>query len=96
LTTALMQRLQLPVLLVARSSLGTINHTLLSVAALRDAALEIRGVIMVGKPNKENRKAIEHYGKVKVIGLIPPLRRLNRAALLGAYRNYFDRRALVE
>jgi dethiobiotin synthetase len=96
LMTALMQRLKLPVLLVARSSLGTINHTLLSVAALRAAHLKLRGVIMVGKRNEENRKAIERYGNVPVVGFIPPLRRLNRAALLDGYRQYFDQRALAE
>jgi dethiobiotin synthetase len=89
LMTALMQRLKLPILLVARSSLGTINHTMLSVAALRAASLDIRGVVMVGKPNVENRKAIEHYGNVHVVGLIPPLRRLNRAALLETFRKHF-------
>ena len=96
LMTALMQRLNFPIVLVTRSSLGTINHTLLSMAALRAADLDIRGVVMVGKPNAENRKAIEHYGNVRVIGLIPPLRRLNRAALIKAFRKYFDRRAFAE
>ena len=50
LMTDLMKHLRLPVLLVARTSLGTINHTLLSLAALRAARLNIRGVIMVGEP----------------------------------------------
>ncbi len=96
LMTALMQRLKFPIVLVARSSLGTINHTLLSVAALRAEDLDIRGVVMAGKPNTENRKAIEHYGNVRVIGLIPPLRRLNRAALLKTFGKHFDRRAFAE
>jgi dethiobiotin synthetase len=92
----LMRRLRLPVLLVARSSLGTINHTLLSVAALHAARLEVRGVIVVGKPNEENRKAIEHYGDVRVIGIIPPLRKLNRATLVATFRKHFDKRAFGE
>jgi len=96
LMTDVMRRLRLPVLLVARSSLGTINHTLLSLAALQAARLEIRGVIMVGQRNEENRKAIEHYGNARVIGMIPPLRRLNRAALLATFRKHFDPRALGE
>jgi dethiobiotin synthetase len=94
LMTAVMQGLKLPVLLVARSSLGTINHTLLSLAALRAAALDVRGVILVGKRNVENRKAIERYGKVRVVGLIPPLKKLDRAALLKTFHNHFDRGAL--
>lgn len=96
LMTDLMRRLRLPMLLVARSSLGTINHTLLSLAALRAARLGVRGVIMVGPPNKENREAIERYGKARVIGIIPPLRRLNRAALVATFKKHFDRRAFTE
>ncbi len=63
-----MRHLKLPVLLVARTALGTINHTLLSLAALRSAGLPVRGVIMVGKPNLDNRKAIERYGDIQVVG----------------------------
>jgi dethiobiotin synthase len=91
--TDLMRHLKLPVLLVARASLGTINHTLLSLAALRSAHLKIRGVIMVGKPNKENRKAVEQYGHVQVVGTVPWLKKVNRKALLDVFRKHFDRRA---
>ena len=86
----LMSHLALPVLLVSRTSLGTINHTLLSLAALRSAHLELRGVILVGKRNIENRKAIERYGSAAVVGFIPPLAKLDRTALLGAFRKNFD------
>jgi len=82
------------VLLVARTALGTINHTLLSLAALRSAKLDVRGVIMVGEPNEENRKAIEHYGEATVVGVLPQVAKLNRAALLKAFRAHFDRSAL--
>jgi dethiobiotin synthase len=89
----LMQQLGLPVVLVSRSSLGTINHTLLSLAALRAARLDVRGVVMVGKRNQENKQAIEHYGKVRVIGIVPPLKRMDRASLVEVFRGHFDPRA---
>jgi dethiobiotin synthetase len=89
--THLMSHLKLPVLLVSRSSLGTINHTLLSVAALRAARLDLRGVIMVGKPNRDNRNAIEHYGDVAVLGTVPFLERINREDLLQVFQRHFDR-----
>ena len=91
LMTDLMRHLQLPVLLVARTSLGTINHTLLSLAALRGADLNVRGVIMVGKPNNENRKAIEHYGEIQMVGAVPVLAKINRRTLTGLFRKHFDR-----
>jgi dethiobiotin synthetase len=90
LMTDLMRHLRLPVLLVTRTSLGTINHTLLSLAALRSAGLSVRGAVMVGKPHSENRKAIEHYGEIEVIGSIPMLVKINRRTLIGVFRKHFD------
>jgi dethiobiotin synthetase len=87
--TDLMRHLQLPVLLVSRTALGTINHTLLSLAALRAARLKIGGVIMVGTRNSENLKAIERYGQIEVLGTLPPLKKINRATLLEAFRRNF-------
>jgi dethiobiotin synthetase len=89
----LMQRIGLPILVAARTTLGTINHTLLTLAALREAHLPICGVALLGDTNIENRRAIEHYGKVRVIGHIPVLKMINRAALLEVYKKYFDRQA---
>ncbi|MGH9708987.1 MAG: dethiobiotin synthase [Candidatus Acidiferrales bacterium] len=95
LMTDLMVHLGLPVILVARTSLGTINHTLLSIAALRAARLDLRGVIMVGKANRENRVAIEHYGEIEVVGTVPVLAKINRAGLIRVFREKFNRKAFV-
>lgn len=91
LMTDLMAHLNLPVLLVTRTSLGTINHTLLSIAALRAARLDLRGVVMVGKENRENRAAIEHYGEIEIVGAVPPLAKVNRATLVRIFRKNFNR-----
>jgi hypothetical protein len=45
---------------------------------------------MVGKPNRENRRAIERYGKIEVIGLVPQLKRVHRRGLLAVFRRNFD------
>jgi len=91
----LMAKLQLPVLLVARTALGTINHTLLSLAALRAASLDTAGVVLVGKKNLDNHKAIEHYGNIPIVGFVPPLAKLNHATLLQALRKHFDHKTLA-
>jgi dethiobiotin synthetase len=67
----LMTRLQLPVVVVARTKLGTINHTLLTLEALRRRMLRVAGVVMVGEPNADNREAIERYGSIPVLGEMP-------------------------
>jgi len=77
----LMAKLALPILLVARSTLGTINHTLLSLAALRSRGLPIGGVVLDGPPNAANRSAIERFGQVRVLAELPPVERLDKAAV---------------
>ena len=67
----LMEKLELAVLVAALSTLGTINHTLMTVETLRRRSLRVAGVVMVGNPNKENREAIERFGKVDVLGELP-------------------------
>jgi len=89
----LIRRLRLPVIVAARTALGTINHTLLTLAALRDVQLNIRGVVMIGEEYAENRRAIEHYGAVRVIGHIPMFERIHRDALLEVFNKHFDRAA---
>ena len=59
----LIKLFSIPVILVARSSLGTINHTLLSLEALRARNVEVLGVITSGLFNHPNCDAIEFYGK---------------------------------
>jgi dethiobiotin synthetase len=86
----LMLRLGFPIIVAARTTLGTINHTLLTLHALREANLAICGVALIGDANSENQRAIEHYGNVRVIGRIPMLDKIDRAALLDVYRRYFD------
>ncbi len=73
--------LALPVLVVARSGLGTINHTLLTLEALRARSLRVAGVMMIGEPNADNRAAIEKYGHVPVVGEMPFLRPLDPGLL---------------
>jgi len=90
----LMRQLAAPVVVAARTALGTINHTLLTVLAIRQAKLALRGVVMIGKENIENGLAIERYGNVPVIGSIPWLETINRQTLRAAFERHFDRNAL--
>ena len=67
----LMAALGLPVLIAARSALGTINHTLLTIETLRRRNLEVAAVVMIGNRNPGNRAAIERYGAVSVAAEMP-------------------------
>lgn len=61
----LVRAVGLPAILVARDRLGTINHTLLSLEALRRRGIEVRGVALLG--GEANREAIETFGGVPVV-----------------------------
>lgn len=69
----LVSAIALPVLLVARSTLGTINHTLLTLEALRARAIDVAGVVLNGPQQPANREAIERFGDVAVLAEIPAL-----------------------
>ena len=70
--------LRVPAVVVARPGLGTINHTLLTVSALRNAGVEVAGVVvnryptdLVGVAEETNPRAIEKWGKVRVLCVVP-------------------------
>jgi dethiobiotin synthetase len=77
----LASELHLPIILVTRSTLGTINHTLLSLEAIRRRGLPLAGIVVNGPETPHNRPAIERYGKVEVIAEIPWLDQVTPAAL---------------
>ena len=86
----LMERLGLPVVVVARTALGTINHTLMTLEAVRARRLPVVGVVMVGDPNSDNRAAIEDYGKVVVLGEMPRMEPLTPGGLASWARSHLD------
>jgi dethiobiotin synthetase len=67
----LMQQLALPVIIVSRGTLGTINHTLLSVLALREREIPIHGIVFSGELNPDNQKNIEELSGVRTLFHLP-------------------------
>lgn len=91
----LVAKLGLPIVLVTRSTLGTINHTLLSLEAARHRRLNISGVVIVGEPNRENRVAIEHFGNVAVLAEMPFFAELSAAQLFRWSESQLDPQGLL-
>jgi len=77
----LIKKLGAPVIVVARTSLGTINHTLLSLEALKSRNIPIVGVIMNGEQNSQNSNAIEFYGQTSILTQFPKLEAVNKDTL---------------
>jgi dethiobiotin synthetase len=78
----LIKALDIPAVLVCRSGLGTINHTLLSLEALAAREIPVAGLIINGALTPHNREALEEYGQVPVLAEIDRLPALNKEALL--------------
>ena len=85
----LMKKINAPVLLVASSAVGTINHTMLSLIQLRKHGLDVMGVVMNGDKNSINKKAIEHYGNVNVVAEIEWINELYPTIFKNIFRKNF-------
>ncbi|AXU18835.1 ATP-dependent dethiobiotin synthetase BioD [Novosphingobium sp. THN1] len=79
----------LPVIVVARTALGTINHSLLTFEALRSRGVPIHGVAFVGEANEDSEATICAMGEVKRLGRLPMLDHLDAASLASAFAQGF-------
>ena len=80
-----LQEWMLPVVLVARSGLGTLNHTLLSLEALRNRRIPVIGLILNGPAHADNPRTLAEIGDVPVLAELPPLHPLNQETLQNAW-----------
>ncbi|WGD50873.1 dethiobiotin synthase [Bradyrhizobium sp. CB1650] len=80
---------QLPVVLCARTGLGTINHSLLSIEALRKRQIRILGIAFIGERNAETESAICEIGRVRWLGRLPWLVPLTDDRLQAAFKDSF-------
>ena len=85
-------RWRAPSVLCARTSLGTINHTLLSLEALKRRGVEVLGVVFVGEAMPDSERTIVEFGGTKLLGRLPILERLDAGALRDVFAASFDRR----
>jgi dethiobiotin synthetase len=84
-------RWQIPLILCARTRLGTINHSLLSIAAIRARNIPLHGVAFVGEANEESETIITEIGGVKRLGRLPMLEPLTPRHLADAFGRSFAR-----
>ncbi|MBI4422305.1 MAG: ATP-dependent dethiobiotin synthetase BioD [Elusimicrobia bacterium] len=87
----LVARWRAPVVLCARTALGTINHTLLSVEALRARGISILGAAFVGDAEEDSERTICDFARVRRLGRLPRLETLGPATLRAAFAENFSR-----
>jgi len=78
-----------PAVIVARTELGTINHSLLSIEALRRRGVPILGIAFVGEANEDSEATICAMGEVPRLGRLPRIARLDRQSLAIAFARNF-------
>lgn len=81
---------QKPVIIVARTALGTINHSLLTIEALRKRGVPVHGIAFIGEPHQDSEEIIYKISGVKRLGCLPHLPLLNAATLSAAFADNFD------
>lgn len=81
---------QRPVILCARTALGTINHSLLTVEALRRRRVPVHGIAFIGDPEPEVEKTIVDLGHTRRLGRLPLIGSLDVGSLKAAFASAFD------
>jgi dethiobiotin synthetase len=85
----LFARWRVPVVICSRTALGTINHSLLTIEALRRRRIPILGLAFVGPPMPDSERTICDFGSVKRLGRLPMLTPLDAAGLHAAFAANF-------
>ena len=78
-----------PVVIVARTGLGTINHSLLSIEALRARGVPLLGIAFIGAANEDSEAIVADIGQVRRLGRLPRLAPLTASDLTAAFAANF-------
>jgi dethiobiotin synthetase len=84
-----------PVVLCTRTSLGTLNHTLLSLEALQRRAIPVLGIALIGDAHVDNERTLRAMGRVPILGRLPRLDPLTPQSLASAFAAAFPRELFV-
>lgn len=87
----LFARWGMPVILCASTRLGTINHSLMSIEALKRRSIPLLGIVFVGEQNLDSERTITEMGGVRHLGRLPWLDPLDAASLRAAFAASFRR-----
>jgi dethiobiotin synthetase len=83
-------RWRLPAILCARTALGTINHSLLAIEALRRRGIPMAGIVFIGEKNTASEETIARMGGIRRLGRLPVIPGLDGDTLAAAFRDNFN------
>lgn len=79
-----------PVIVVASTRLGTINHSLITIEALRSRGVPLYGIAFIGDEIADSQDTICRIGRIKQLGRLPIIENLSTETLLAAFHTHFD------
>ncbi len=91
LTADLFARWGQPVIVCARTGLGTINHTLMTLEVLAVRNVPVFGIAFIGDANPDNIRTISEFSGVRVLGRLPHIENLHARTLAEAFAEGFDK-----
>jgi len=80
----LIKKFNADVILVSQNYLGSINHTLLSIAALKQYAINIAGIIFNGRTDTDSENYILNYSGIKLLGAVPEYKLIDKHTIIDA------------
>jgi len=86
----LFARWQIPVIVCARTALGTINHSLLTIEALQSRGVPIHGVAFLGDAVEDSEAIVSQISGVRRLGRLPIINPMNPDSLAAAFAEHFD------
>ena len=89
-------RWRAPLALCARTTLGTINHTLLSIEAIRARGIPLLGVAFIGDENTSSEDIIVALGRTRRLGRLPFLTQLSAGSLKAVFAAHFNVKDFLE
>jgi dethiobiotin synthetase len=89
------KRWRVPLVLCARTALGTLNHTLLSLEALQRRSIPVLGVALIGDAHADNERTLGELGSVPILGRLPRLDPLTPSTLTAAFSAAFRRESFL-
>ena len=98
--TNLIKEMKIPTIIVTRSKVGTVNHTIMTVKFCEKFKIPIKGIIInnfdKGYPVKQLKNDLEGLTGVKVLGSIPFLKNLSDASLYRTFKKNIDMKMILK
>ena len=96
----LIKEMKIPTIIVTRSKVGTVNHTIMTVKFCEKFKIPIKGIIInnfdKGYPVKQLKNDLEGLTGVKVLGSIPFLKNLSDASLYRTFKKNIDMKMILK